>query len=192
MAGHHLNKWCYCIKISLVFVHVTITYHAKVKNGFLESNNALSLPLTYLNKNCVLLPIYLLQPAVQTHIDYLSSFNIFFIIFRGSTIAKIVGINVVTHSAHFEQNVAMWVFEEMIDGKKLTEIINETHENVKYLPNKKLPSNVVSILIVFKGQSSLFFYWKIYFLLLGCYSRCCWGCKRCRHSGICCPSSVYQ
>ena len=139
-------------------MHVTITYHAKVKNGFLESNNALSLPLTYLNKNCVLLPIYLLQPAVQTHIDYLSSFNIFFIIFRGSTIAKIVGINVVTHSAHFEQNVAMWVFEEMIDGKKLTEIINETHENVKYLPNKKLPSNVVSILIVFKCQSSLFFY----------------------------------
>lgn len=38
----------------------------------------------------------------------------------------------------------MWVFEEMIDGKKLTEIINETHENVKYLPGHKLPENVVS------------------------------------------------
>lgn len=37
----------------------------------------------------------------------------------------------------------MWVYEEMIDGKKLTEIINTTHENVKYLPGKKLPENVV-------------------------------------------------
>ena len=30
----------------------------------------------------------------------------------------------------------MWVFEEMVEGKKLTEIINETHENVKYLKGK--------------------------------------------------------
>jgi len=29
----------------------------------------------------------------------------------------------------------MWVYEEMIEGKKLTEIINETHVNVKYLPD---------------------------------------------------------
>lgn len=41
----------------------------------------------------------------------------------------------------------MWVFEEMIDGRKLTEIINETHENVKYLPNHKLPTNVVSLVV---------------------------------------------
>ena len=38
----------------------------------------------------------------------------------------------------------MWVFEELIDGRKLTEIINETHENVKYLPKHILPENVVS------------------------------------------------
>lgn len=37
----------------------------------------------------------------------------------------------------------MYVYEEMIDGKKLTEIINTTHENVKYLPGHKLPPNVV-------------------------------------------------
>lgn len=37
----------------------------------------------------------------------------------------------------------MWVFEELINGRKLTEIINETHENVKYLANHKLPANVV-------------------------------------------------
>ena len=41
--------------------------------------------------------------------------------------------------------VTMYVFEELINGKKLTEIINETHENVKYLPGHKLPENVVSI-----------------------------------------------
>ena len=28
----------------------------------------------------------------------------------------------------------MWVFEEEVDGQKLTEIINTQHENVKYLP----------------------------------------------------------
>lgn len=39
----------------------------------------------------------------------------------------------------------MYCFEENIDGKKLTEIINTTHENVKYLPNHKLPENVVSV-----------------------------------------------
>lgn len=37
----------------------------------------------------------------------------------------------------------MWVFEEKVDGKNLTEIINETHCNVKYLPDFTLPDNVV-------------------------------------------------
>ena len=39
----------------------------------------------------------------------------------------------------------MWVFEEDVGGRKLTEIINETHENVKYLPGKLLPENVVAV-----------------------------------------------
>ena len=38
----------------------------------------------------------------------------------------------------------MWVYEEMIEGQKLTEIINTKHENVKYLPGIKLPENIVS------------------------------------------------
>lgn len=42
----------------------------------------------------------------------------------------------------------MYVYEEVINGKKLTEIINETHENVKYLPGHKLPENVVSTAVV--------------------------------------------
>ena len=32
----------------------------------------------------------------------------------------------------------MWVFEEMVNGRKLTEIINETHCNEKYLPDFEL------------------------------------------------------
>lgn len=46
---------------------------------------------------------------------------------------------------HIDDRVTMYVYEEIINGKKLTEIINETHENVKYLPGHKLPPNVVSI-----------------------------------------------
>lgn len=38
----------------------------------------------------------------------------------------------------------MWVYEEMFKGKKLTEIINEKHENVKYLPGVSIPDNVVA------------------------------------------------
>lgn len=39
----------------------------------------------------------------------------------------------------------MWVYEEEIEGRKLTEIINTDHVNVKYLPDVKLPGNVVAI-----------------------------------------------
>jgi glycerol-3-phosphate dehydrogenase (NAD+) len=39
----------------------------------------------------------------------------------------------------------MYVYEEIVNGRKLTEIINQEHENVKYLPGHKFPHNVVSI-----------------------------------------------
>lgn len=61
---------------------------------------------------------------------------------RGSAIAKIVGANAAKYNT-FDSTVNMWVFEEMINGRKLTEIINTEHENVKYLPGHKLPPNVV-------------------------------------------------
>lgn len=43
------------------------------------------------------------------------------------------------------RKVNMWVHEEYIDNRKLTEIINTEHENVKYLPGIKLPSNIVAV-----------------------------------------------
>ena len=51
----------------------------------------------------------------------------------GSAIAKIIGRNVLDRD-EFDDEVRMWVYEEQVDGKNLTEIINSEHENVKYLP----------------------------------------------------------
>ena len=53
----------------------------------------------------------------------------------------------------FDDTVKMWVFEEMVNGRKLTEVINTEHENVKYLPGRKLPENVVSV-----GKMLIFFH----------------------------------
>ncbi|KAJ9110748.1 hypothetical protein QFC20_002789 [Naganishia adeliensis] len=61
----------------------------------------------------------------------------------GSAIAKIAGQNAARQPDLFEASrIPMWVFEEDVNGRKLTEIINETHVNEKYLPGIKLPENV--------------------------------------------------
>lgn len=70
----------------------------------------------------------------------------------GSAIAKIVGSNA-AQLDKFDSTVNMWVFEEEIGGKKLTEIINTQHENVKYLPGHKLPPNVVAVPDVVKAAA---------------------------------------
>jgi glycerol-3-phosphate dehydrogenase (NAD+) len=73
----------------------------------------------------------------------------------GSAIATIVGRNC-ERLSFYETRVNMWVFEEMVNvgtddnesespKRKLTEVINETHENVKYLPGIQLPTNVVAV-----------------------------------------------
>lgn len=63
----------------------------------------------------------------------------------GSAIAKIIGANVVKFNNKFVQRVPMYVYEEIINNQKLTNIINELHENIKYLPGHKLPENVVAV-----------------------------------------------
>jgi glycerol-3-phosphate dehydrogenase (NAD+) len=62
----------------------------------------------------------------------------------GSAIAKIIGNNVKLNTDKFFKNVDMWVFEEKVDGRNLSEIINEKNENVKYLPGIKLPTNIIA------------------------------------------------
>jgi glycerol-3-phosphate dehydrogenase (NAD+) len=57
---------------------------------------------------------------------------------RGTAISKIVARNTLLHPEKFEKDVKMWVFEELIGNRKLSEIINEEHENVKYVSSPKL------------------------------------------------------
>ncbi|GMM34950.1 glycerol-3-phosphate dehydrogenase (NAD(+)) [Saccharomycopsis crataegensis] len=78
----------------------------------------------------------------------------------GTTIAKVVAESTAENPKLFAPLVHMWVFEEKINGRKLTEIINTEHENVKYLPNIKLPVNVVaepSIVETVKGADIIVF-----------------------------------
>lgn len=46
----------------------------------------------------------------------------------------------------FDDEVNFWVREREIPGQgKLTDIINETHENARYLPEMKLPENLIAV-----------------------------------------------
>ncbi|KAI9367986.1 NAD-dependent glycerol-3-phosphate dehydrogenase [Aspergillus egyptiacus] len=77
----------------------------------------------------------------------------------GTAIAKIVAENTASNRAVFEEDVQMWVFEEKVEiptssphydatsplcqgPQNLTDIINKTHENIKYLPGIALPKNL--------------------------------------------------
>lgn len=66
----------------------------------------------------------------------------------GSAIASIVGKNCEKLS-QCKTRVNMWVYEELVElngtKRKLTDVINTRHENIKYLPGIKLPSNVVAV-----------------------------------------------
>lgn len=74
---------------------------------------------------------------------------------RGSAIAKIVGANAAKYDK-FETTVNMWVFEETVNGRKLSEIINTDHENVKYLPGHKLPPNVVTMELLLNDRDDFY------------------------------------
>ncbi|KAI1336901.1 NAD-dependent glycerol-3-phosphate dehydrogenase N-terminus-domain-containing protein [Xylariaceae sp. FL0016] len=66
----------------------------------------------------------------------------------GSTIAKVCAENTKEHPELFEEEVQVWVYEEDVEyqgtPQKLTSVINTHHENIKYLPNIKLPSNLIA------------------------------------------------
>lgn len=62
----------------------------------------------------------------------------------GSVAAKLVAANARIYP-YYHDEVRMWVYEEVLKtGEKLSDVINRTNENVKYLPNIKLESNVVA------------------------------------------------
>ncbi|KAI5651183.1 hypothetical protein M9H77_37188 [Catharanthus roseus] len=62
----------------------------------------------------------------------------------GSVASKLIASNTLKLPS-FHDEVRMWVFEETLpSGEKLSEVINRTNENVKYLPGIKLGKNVVA------------------------------------------------
>ena len=61
----------------------------------------------------------------------------------GTTIARVIAENLQTQD-DFDKTVKMWVFDEIVDGQSLIKIINEKHENVKYLPGYKLPETIIA------------------------------------------------
>ncbi|CAF3972170.1 unnamed protein product [Rotaria sp. Silwood2] len=64
----------------------------------------------------------------------------------GSAFASHVGEKMHEIKSQFHERILMWCKEEILDdGSKLSEVINREHENVKYLPNKKIPDNIVAI-----------------------------------------------
>ncbi|XP_037683164.1 glycerol-3-phosphate dehydrogenase 1-like protein [Choloepus didactylus] len=85
------------------------------------------------------------SPRQIALIEELKEARKFLVFFRwGSAVAKIIGNNV-KKLQKFASTVKMWVFEETVNGRKLTDIINSDHENIKYLPGHKLPENVVAV-----------------------------------------------
>ena len=61
---------------------------------------------------------------------------------RASALSMIIGKNAKQYGC-FENEIKMWVYEEMIGDRKLSEIINTDHENVKY-PFSMVPKLVPS------------------------------------------------
>ncbi|CAF1111018.1 unnamed protein product [Rotaria sp. Silwood1] len=64
----------------------------------------------------------------------------------GSAFASHVGEKVRELKSQYHEQILMWCKEEILDdGSKLSEIINREHKNVKYLPNKKIPDNIIAV-----------------------------------------------
>jgi len=64
----------------------------------------------------------------------------------GSAVCNMLAKNVLGNPELFDPTIVMWMMEETVkdgvhEGRKLTEVFNETHENVKYLPGIIMPTN---------------------------------------------------
>lgn len=62
----------------------------------------------------------------------------------GTAVARMVAQNC-KECFFFDDTVNMYVYEEIFNGRKLSELINETHENPKYLPGVKFGENVRAV-----------------------------------------------
>jgi glycerol-3-phosphate dehydrogenase (NAD+) len=62
----------------------------------------------------------------------------------GTVVAKIVAENVCKAPTKFSSTVSLWTHQETVNDRLLTDIINTTRVNEKYLPGVVLPTNIVS------------------------------------------------
>jgi len=60
----------------------------------------------------------------------------------GTTMARRIALNRAEQYPRDNQEIKMWVFEELFDGRLLTEVINTDRVNAKYLPNVLLPATI--------------------------------------------------
>lgn len=78
----------------------------------------------------------------------------------GSVIARNLARKALAQNSQLSKEVSMWVHDEVVDGRSIVDIINEDHENVKYLPDVTLPENVMAVKDVIeacKDADMLFF-----------------------------------
>lgn len=62
----------------------------------------------------------------------------------GTAVARRIAKNLMSNDQIETKQVKMWVFEEEVNNRLLSDIINQDHANPKYLPNVELPENVVA------------------------------------------------
>uniref|UniRef100_A0A2P2IML6 Uncharacterized protein MANES_15G153800 n=1 Tax=Rhizophora mucronata TaxID=61149 RepID=A0A2P2IML6_RHIMU len=115
----------------------------------------------------------------------------------GSVAAKLIASNALKLPS-FHDEVKMWVYEETLpSGEKLTDVINQTNENVKYLPGIKLGKNVIADPDLENAgtqildSTSLFtcempVFNHVSAILMGEFYS-----ERFEHAGVCNPTSVY-
>ncbi|KAL9925021.1 glycerol-3-phosphate dehydrogenase [NAD(+)], cytoplasmic-like [Glossina fuscipes fuscipes] len=92
-------------------------------------------------------PLDLLLQLLTTVSKYFHYFFLFALIsvirfVRGTAVAKVVAENA-ARLEDVENRVNLFVYDEIFEGKRLSETINQHHINSKYLPYVKLPENLV-------------------------------------------------
>ena len=55
----------------------------------------------------------------------------------------------------YDENIILWVYDELIDNKSLVDIINESHENTKYLKGIKLTPNIIATNDIYKAINDI-------------------------------------
>lgn len=61
----------------------------------------------------------------------------------GTAVARRICQNVANIES-YQREITLWLHDELIDGRYLSDAINEDHVNEKYLPNISLPNEIIA------------------------------------------------